>query len=113
MKNSISLKKERKDILIDALELAILVIGIVVVLRLVFAMYRDKQEHDLAKSEYYTQTEEAMLTYSALHMGGNSYASMIYSENYKNYDSIETAEAARAEGILLCGNDDPVIVADK
>ena len=113
MENSNSMKKERKDILIDALELAILAIGIVVVLRLVFAMYRDKQEHDLAKSGYYTQTQEAMITYSALHTGGNSYASMIYSENYKSYDSIETAEAARAEGMLLCGNDDPLIIADK
>ena len=101
LKNS----EKKRDLLIDALELAVLVIGIIVVVRFVYAMYVDKREHEDARSGYYVQTEAAMQEYSALHTGGNSYASMIYSEDYKAYASIEEAEVMRDSGVLMCGEE--------
>ena len=84
-------KRDMKDNLLDVLELAVLVLGMLVVIRFVHAAFRDRQEKAASDRSYYRYMENSMQEYSLLHTSGNSYAAMVYSNSYKDYSSMEEA----------------------
>ncbi|MBR4515216.1 MAG: hypothetical protein IKO61_10065 [Lachnospiraceae bacterium] len=98
-------KSFAEKLIVDILGIAVIVMAVILAVSIIGALVTDKKEKAAVKQNYYNSLDQSMEDYGRLHTDGGSYASVVYSEAYKEYASLDEAYES------LCSDNDIQLLA--